>query len=58
MKRTRGLWASIIFVTILVVLSLVGFFVIGGWLLSRVDVDAARESRLRWSFEGDEATVT
>lgn len=40
------------------VLSLVGFFVIGGWLLSRVDVDAARESRLRWSFEGDEATVT
>jgi len=39
------------------VLSLVVFFFIGGLILSRVDVDEARRSRLRWSFEGEEATV-
>ena len=39
------------------VLSLVAFFVIGGLLLARVDVEEARASRLRWSFEGDEAEV-
>ena len=39
------------------VLSLVVFFIIGGVLLSRVDVDEARASRLRWSFAGDEAEV-
>jgi UMF1 family MFS transporter len=39
------------------VLSLVVFFVIGGWLLSRVDVAEARASRLRWDFEGDDAEV-
>jgi len=38
-------------------LSLVVFFIIGGVLLSRVDVDEARASRLRWSFAGDEAEV-
>jgi UMF1 family MFS transporter len=39
------------------VLSLVVFFLVGGLILSRVDVDEARRSRLRWSFEGDEAAV-
>ncbi|MBI5156857.1 MAG: MFS transporter [Acidimicrobiia bacterium] len=39
------------------VLSLVVFFVAGGLLLARVDVDAARASRLRWAFHGDEAEV-
>lgn len=39
------------------VLSLVVFFVAGGLLLARVDVDAARASRLRWAFRGDHADV-
>jgi hypothetical protein len=28
------------------------FFAVGGVLLSRVDIDAARQSRDRWSFDG------
>lgn len=39
------------------VLSLVVFFVVGGLILSRVDVDEARASRLRWNFEDDEVEV-
>lgn len=39
------------------VLSLVVFFIVGGLILSRVDVEQARASRLRWHFEGDEAEV-
>jgi MFS transporter, UMF1 family len=39
------------------VLSLVVFFVAGGLLLARVDVEEARRSRLRWSFHGDDAEV-
>ena len=39
------------------VLSLVVFFFVGGLLLSRVDVDEARRSRLRWHFEGEQAEV-
>jgi UMF1 family MFS transporter len=39
------------------VLSLVVFFAIGGWILSRVDVEEARASRLRWQFEGDETAI-
>ena len=39
------------------VLSLVAFFIVGGLILSRVDVDEARRSRLRWSFAADEAKV-
>jgi UMF1 family MFS transporter len=38
------------------VLSLIVFFIVGGVILSKVDVDEARASRLRWHFEGDEAT--
>ena len=39
------------------VLSLIVFFVVGGLILSRVDVEEARASRLRWTFEGDEAST-
>jgi UMF1 family MFS transporter len=34
------------------IISIVVFFAVGGLLLSRVDVEAARQSRERWSFEG------
>lgn len=37
------------------IISIVVFFAVGGLLLSRVDIDAARESRDRWSFEGASA---
>lgn len=39
------------------ILSLVAFFALGGLLLSRVDIEEARASKHRWSFEGEEATV-
>ena len=38
------------------ILSLVVFFAVGGLLLSRVDIDEARASRARWSFEADAVT--
>jgi len=34
------------------IISIVVFFAVGGVLLSRVDIDAARQSRDRWSFDG------
>ncbi|MDX1691248.1 MAG: MFS transporter [Acidimicrobiia bacterium] len=40
------------------VLSLIVFFVAGGLILARVDVEEARASRLRWSFTADDADVT
>lgn len=39
------------------ILSLVFFFALGGFLLFRVDIEAARASRARWSFEADETEV-
>ena len=39
------------------ILSVAAFFVVGLILLSRVDVDAARQSRERWEFEAGEAEV-
>jgi MFS transporter, UMF1 family len=39
------------------ILSLVFFFAVGGYLLFRVDIDEARASRARWSFEADGAEV-
>lgn len=39
------------------ILSLVFFFALGGFLLFRVDIDEARASRARWSFEADETEV-
>lgn len=39
------------------ILSLVVFFTLGALLLWWLDIDAARASRSRWSFEGDQATV-
>jgi UMF1 family MFS transporter len=40
------------------ILSLIVFFIVGGSLLALVDIDEARASRERWSFEGEEARVT
>ncbi|HEX2152845.1 MAG TPA: MFS transporter [Acidimicrobiia bacterium] len=39
------------------ILSLVFFFAVGGFLLWRVDIAAARASRARWSFESEQASV-
>jgi UMF1 family MFS transporter len=39
------------------ILSLVVFFAVGAFLLSRVDIEAARASRTRWSFQSDETSV-
>lgn len=39
------------------ILSLILFFVVGGILLARVNVEEARASRLRWDFEGAEVEV-
>ena len=39
------------------ILSLVLFFTVGALLLWRLDIEAARASRARWSFEADQATV-
>ena len=36
------------------ILSVVVFFVLGGYLLNRVDVDEAQRSRAEWHFEGTE----
>jgi hypothetical protein len=38
-------------------MSLILFFVMGGILLARVNVEEARASRLRWDFEGAEVEV-
>ncbi|UCF21688.1 MAG: MFS transporter [Gemmatimonadota bacterium] len=37
------------------ILSLIVFFLVGGTLLATVNIEEARASRLRWSFEGAEA---
>ena len=34
------------------IISVAAFFIIGGFLLTRVDVDEARASKERWHFEG------
>ena len=39
------------------ILSVAAFFLVGLFLLSRVDVEAARRSRERWEFEAGEAEV-
>ena len=41
----------------LAILSVVFFFAVGGILLARVDVEAARASRERWRVEGSDATT-
>ncbi len=38
------------------IMSVAAFFLIGGFLLSRVDVDEARRSRQDWHFEGAEVS--
>jgi len=39
------------------ILSIVAFFILGFILFSRVDIDEARRSKDRWSFEGAEAVT-
>ncbi len=39
------------------ILSIIAFFAIGIFLLTKVDVDEARSSRDRWHFEGAETTI-
>ena len=39
------------------ILAFVGFFAIGAFLLSKVDVEAARADKERWSFDGADAEV-
>jgi UMF1 family MFS transporter len=40
------------------ILSLIGFFVVGYWLFSKVDIEEARRSKDRWSFDGANADTT
>ncbi len=39
------------------ILSIIVFFVLGSVVLSRVDIDEARRSKERWSFDGSEVEV-
>ena len=39
------------------ILSVAAFFVVGLVLLARVDIDEARASRDRWSFEGAQTQI-
>ena len=62
-SKFSAIWGPLIFAVISgaagsgrpAILSIIVFFIIGIVLLSRLDVDAARASRERWSFEGAEA---
>jgi len=63
--KFSAIWGPLIFAVVSTVtdsgrpaiLSIIFFFIVGMLLLSRVDVDEARASRDRWSFEGVEAEV-
>ncbi len=56
--KFSAIWGPLIFIAVNEatgsarnsILSLIVFFVAGGWLLSRVDVAEARASRARWDF--------
>jgi len=64
-SKFSAIWGPLIFAVVdtatgsarLAILSLVGFFVIGGVLLALVDVDRGRASRRRWRIEHDELDV-
>ena len=64
-SKFSAIWGPLIFAVISAstdsgrpaILSIIAFFIIGIVLLSRVDVDEARRSRDRWSFEGDDVAV-
>ncbi len=63
--KFSAIWGPLIFVLVNEttgsarnsILSLIVFFVAGGLLLAKVDVGAARASRDRWRFAGDEVDV-
>ncbi len=65
-SKFSAIWGPLIFFIVdtttgsarTAILSFIGFFVVGGILLSRVDVDQARADRERWRFEGGEAGVS
>jgi MFS transporter, UMF1 family len=63
--KFSAIWGPLIFAVISTVtdsgrpaiLSIIVFFILGMILLSKVDIEEARASRERWSFEGVEAEV-
>jgi len=63
--KFSAIWGPLIFAVIATVtdsgrpaiLSIIVFFILGMLLLSKVDIEEARASRERWSFEGVEAEV-
>ncbi len=63
-SKFSAIWGPLVFAVVSgatgsgrpAILSIVAFFLIGGVLLSRVDVDEARRSRDRWHFAGAEVT--
>jgi len=65
-SKFSAIWGPLVFAVVSAttgsgrpaIVSIVVFFVVGGVLLQRVDVAEARRSRLRWQFEGAEATIT
>ncbi|MFQ5889424.1 MAG: MFS transporter [Gemmatimonadota bacterium] len=65
LSKFAAIWGPLIFATVAdrtgsgrnAILSLIAFFIIGGTLLALVDIEEARASRLRWSFEGAEAKI-
>jgi UMF1 family MFS transporter len=64
-SKFSAMWGPLIFAAISAIgdsgrpaiLSIIVFFVVGGALLSRVDIDEARASRDRWTFDGADAVV-
>jgi UMF1 family MFS transporter len=64
-SKFSAMWGPLIFAAISAagdsgrpaILSIIAFFVLGAVLLFRVDLEEARASRERWSFEGAETVV-
>ncbi len=65
-SKFSAIWGPLIFAVVSAatgsgrpaILSIIAFFIIGMILLARVDIDAARASRERWSFAGDEVATS
>ncbi len=64
-SKFSAIWGPLIFAVVgsatgsgrPAILSIVAFFILGFILFSRVDIEEARASKERWSFEGAEATA-
>jgi UMF1 family MFS transporter len=60
LSKFAAIWGPLIFAMMVTrtgsgrpaILALMAFFVVGGILLAMVDVEEARASKARWSFEG------